>query len=300
MPARSIDESSNGDLDTLINDTRSTDALKLSDEKEAAAVIQAFRARAGSSPWTSLDRQSVADRLLEIIKQPRGLLQEGLNLCGPAAFFQMAAGRDPVGVASFATALFESGEGQLGELSVAPSEELLTADYAAMGERGALPPQADWMLLGALRNSMNVFWQPSWKGDPEQTVAGMTRPEELAGWMEKSGLWNGVKDDGKWAANRGIPHALSLTMAPGTDIAFLININMLADSKTTFIQSIRHNSFLQSFPNHWVVLLAEPVLDEKEENVTLNVWTWGLTGRAVVPVQIFIENYYGSVSGEMR
>jgi hypothetical protein len=223
-----------------------------------------------------------------------------MNLCGPAAFFQTALGRDPAAVVQFAADLFDGGSATLGSLAVSPGQDLLGADYAAMSQKGDTSSQAEWMLLGALRNSTDVFWQGSWRGDPTQELAALTRPEELADWMSKSGIWSSVEDHGKWASNPGIPNALDLKPYEGTDIALLIHLNLIAKSTVEAVGARPSvmpddNILLSQFPNHWVVLLNEVTLDVAQENLTLTIWTWGGVLKLRAPRQVFLDNYFGAV-----
>ena len=86
------------------------------------------------------------------------------------------------------------------------------------------------------------------------------------------------------------------------DIALLINTNLIRAAQG------RPNTgslLTNAFPNHWVVLVSEIILDETNRRVFLPIWTWGgvlqsfFEGQSrnmlVVPLQAFIDNYYGSV-----
>ena len=232
-------------LGAYIDDMRASDTKMSSSFANAKAVVDTFAAKTDAGAWSSLQRDVVAGRLAQLATDPsvpagqqvdpslgpRSVQQAGMNLCGPAAFFQMALGRDPVAVMRFAADLFDKGSASIGSLTVSPGQDLLGADYAAMAQQGSPSSQAEWMLLGALRNSTAAFWQPDWTGNPQQELAGMTRPEELAGWMRQSGLWSKVTDGGKWASNPGIPAATSLSQGEGLDIALLIQVNLLVGSK---------------------------------------------------------------------
>jgi hypothetical protein len=158
-----------------------------------------------------------------------------------------------------------------------------------------------------------VVWQGSWQGDPTQMVAAMTRPEELAGWMRDSGIWSGVDDHGKWASNPGILNAANLTMPIGTDIPLLIHANLIAkatlwnpntgnpddpNSPTANPAKPNDTFLLSSFPNHWVVLLAEIIPDATQQNVLISLWTWGQRLYLSVPNQVFLDNYYGAIVGQ--
>jgi len=283
-------------LGTYLQDERAADTVQLSTVDDAVAVVETFRSSTATSPWTSLDRTQVADRLETILRTPRSITQGALNLCGPAAFFTIVASRHPVAIAQAATALFDTGAGDIGGLHLQPKSDLVSVNYADMlSKMGTnVAPQADWMLLGSLRNTTEVWWQPDWKGNPDQEVAGMTRPEELASWFRSTGFFARVDDDGRWASNPGIPDAENLQLLSGWDNAVLINANLLAAAgQTTF-----DNTFiLSSFPNHWVVLLSEVVADYSKQALTLSVWTWGQSLLALsVPQQAFRHNYYGAVT----
>lgn len=283
-------------LGTYLQDERAADTVQLSAVDDAVAVVETFRASTATSPWTSLDRAVVADRLEVILRTPRSITQGALNLCGPAAFFNIVVARHPVAVAQAATALFDTGAGDIGGLHLQPKSDLVSVAYADMlGKMGTnVAPQADWLLLGALRNTTEVWWQPDWKGNPDQELAGMTRPEELAGWLRSTGFFATVSDNGKWASNPGIPNAEKLQLTAGTDNALLINANLLAAAG----QGTFDNTFiLSAFPNHWVVLLSEVVADVTKQAETLSVWTWGQSLLALsVPQQSFLDNYYGAVT----
>jgi hypothetical protein len=304
--------------DIDLNDTRKQDTVAYSTSADAIAVVDAFRSSTASSPWTSLDRTQVADRLTQIVSEPRVIAQGSLNLCGPAAFFNIVALRHPLAVAEAATSLFDTGSANIGGLHIEPSSALTSADYAAMVTLmvHGITPQADWMLLGALRNTTNVFWQPAWRGDPDQELAGATRPEELASWLRSTGLFTSVVDGGKWASNPGIPNAENLATSVGNDNALLINTNLLAAAmvavatpagqpptlRSAGIDSADHTFLLSAFPNHWVTLLngiaSSPYPDPQGGHyVLLSLWTWGRSYLSLwVPQRDFLDNYYGAVN----
>src|SRR5258706_1531570 len=116
------------ELTKLIEDERATDTQTVSTQANAVEIINQFRSSMASSPWVSLNRTEVADRLTTIVNNPRAIYQGALNLCGPAAFFNIVASRDPVSVAQCATSLFDSGSGTIGSLKIEPKPDLISAD----------------------------------------------------------------------------------------------------------------------------------------------------------------------------
>jgi len=283
-------------LSDYMTDMRAQDTRQVSEPSAAREIIDTFRAATDVSPWASLDRSEVADRLHALIDNPRAIHQGQLNLCGPAALICIWASRDPVAFANYATQLFDNGAGDIGSLVITPSQELLNQDYAQMRAKmsGDVTEQADWMVLGALRNTTNVFWQGEWVGDPAQELAGLTRPEELASWLEATGIYSSVRNQGNWVTPAGIPQATSVVMAEGTDVALLIHINLINAAKKN--REIDHTFLLNQFPNHYVVALNEIMVDIRTKDVSLSVWTWGEDElNLVVPMQDFVDNYYGAI-----
>lgn len=298
-------------LGEYLRDSRLADTRMVSSFADAQEIIGYFEERTDDQAWPSLDRAEVAARLREIFAAPdpngeptgyRSIDQGALNQCGPAAFLVMAIGRDPASVAKYATDLFEVGSGSVGDFLIEASSDLLNADYAEMATKGAIPPQADWMMLSAVRNSTEAFWQPEWVGNPDDELSGMTRPEELADWMRQTNIWSSVDDRGRWATNPGIPDAADHSVAEGTDTAVLIHANLLKESSIEEDASgpQEHNwTALQYFPNHWVILLSEVVPQIDDGSIKFTVWTWGRRLTVTAPQQVFIDNYFGTVSGRL-
>lgn len=299
------------ELTAFMQDRRAADTRMASSFEDAQVVVEAFATSEEAGAWPSLDRATVAERLHTLIAAPeasdactgyRSLSQSVLNLCGPAALLTMATGRDPVSVARYATDLFDSGSGSIGGFTVTASDELRGADFASMNARGSISSQAEWMMMSAIRNATEPFWQPEWTGNSDQELAGMTRPEELAGWMRDTGIWSNVVDAGRWASNPGIPNATAIGMAEGSDVAMLIHANLIKESTVVDgDQAPRKQSWSidQYFPNHWVVLLSEVTSQVDDDSLEFTIWTWGGRMRLRASQRTFLNNYFGTVSAAL-
>ncbi|MCC4595124.1 hypothetical protein NRY95_12830 [Xanthomonas campestris pv. phormiicola] len=296
-------------LDALLTDTRAKDTLTVSDIGEARDAIATFRDGDGTGSWNGLDRTEVADRLLDLVNNPRLIRQGDLNLCGPAALLLMWASRDPLGFASFATTLYDNGSADLGDLSITPKDTLLAQDYSSLSTRTF---GADWMLLSAIRNTDQPFWQSSWVGDPAQNFAALTRPEELASWLRATGIYAQVSDEGNWTSPAGIPHATGIEFREGRDVALLINTNLLHDARRS-AALIDERFLLNLFPNHYIVglnnisvaVMDGPQNDDgtlmfQKDDVLLSIWSWGESSfDLAVPQKSFVDNYYGAVIADL-
>lgn len=306
-------------LAQLMQDSRAADTRMVSSVTEARKIIQGFQGRTSTGAWPSLDRKEVGERLIELVENPRLFQQGALNLCGPATFLCMWTGRDPVGFARFATALFEEGASRIGALEITPSSDLLQQDYAIMLERmaGAPSPQADWMTMGAIRNNDDVLFV--WNGDPKQGLPGLTRPEEVATWLQATGIYRKVSNEANWASLAGAPHASDLLQYGGQDVALLLNTNAFIGGRARDLRnrnapedapepfptinpvSLPDDRFiLNQFPNHYVMLLNSPTTsydpaDSARGSAWLSIWTWAQSLSYEVPLRSFVDNYYGAV-----
>jgi hypothetical protein len=298
-------------LGQLLKDTKGGDKKRFSTIADARSLVEEFRSRTAESAWPSLDRSNVADRLLELIGPESGddsstsdvagrAMQQGsMNLCGPAAFFHLVIKRDPLMFATYATQLFDFGTASLGTLQVVPGDDIVKADYSSFLPRmtNGICPQADWMALGALRNSTNAFFTGSFHGDPTQELSAGTTPAELAHWLVQTGLYLSVKNQANWMQSVGIPHAEGLSLSEGVDVLPLINANLINKARNLPSDT---NWPLTEFPNHWVVLIGEVMKDVTKDAVFFNIWTWGRKEILDVPLSAFVQNYYGELIATMR
>jgi hypothetical protein len=306
-PARALDEPAFDDadqLDTLTSNARSLDTRTVSSKTDAHAVVAAFRGSSATSPWISLSRGEVADRL-DVLIDDAGLFQQGsLNLCGPAAFLNVWTRRDPVAFARFATTLFDTGRASIGTFDVAPSDSLVRNDYAAMRSRmGVVTPQADWMTMGALRNNDDAIFV--WTGEPGDSVGaelgGMTFPEEIERWLRATGVYrsidNQVGNSLSALSSKGYNAAERLEVREGTDIIVLIQANMCASQLNMAVTS----GFLSHFSNHWVVLIGGVMQRPGDHQVAFPIWSFArdFPDIRVATVPIFADNYYGAIVARM-
>jgi N-acetylmuramoyl-L-alanine amidase len=259
----------------------------------AEAAADAFAARTTGSVWHgSLTRAAVASRLRHLVGHPDACDQGALNLCGPAAFFHLWLQRDPVSVVAYAQSLFETGRGPIGTLTIEPGGDLKGQDYGALASAHApFTPPADWMMLSALRDWENDF--ADFEGTPSEDVAGITTPAEIKKWMDATGIWRSVDDEGNWVFTKGLAHALALRPGGSTDIIVLINANIISSATGG-----RKKSILDSFPNHFIQLLSP--ITRSGSDVTFTYWTWGNAPATVtLNATTFDNNYYGSITGHI-
>ncbi len=272
-------------------------ALAASDQAEALAVIDMFRADTRLGVFIGMGRDQVADRAVELINNPALVQQGSLNLCGPAALHRLWIARRPQAFAQYLAGLFFTGEAHIGGRHVEAGDDLREKDYTgtavpAMQAAGGICPPAEWIAMSSLRDSTNTFLD--FEGMPDEDLSGLTTPAELAGWLRATGLYPDVSDEGNWFFTKGLGHALGLVPDADTDIALLINAHILSSAATSGHK--KSDEFvLSAFPNHFVVLrsrITQPSADEVE----FSCWTWGDDNVHVrIASDTFAANYYGAV-----
>ena len=162
----------------------------------AHALVAAFRAgdSDGAPAAWQLDRTAIADRLDELIADPARVRQGRLNLCGAAAVLSLWFARDPVGAVRYAISLYGSGRAVIGSLDVIASPRLRLLPYGSVEQdRGC--PQADWMMMSALRDSTNQVLSYRRPSGPWEAAAAITLPSAMRRWLGATGAFEAVHDE---------------------------------------------------------------------------------------------------------
>lgn len=229
---------------------------------------------------------AVADRLAELVRDPNLIAQRGLNLCGPAVFLRAWIRRNPTRFLDFAMELYDTGESSIDGYKVRPDlDAMLDSNYraAVAVHGGRMPPAADWMLMGALRDTENAILD--YAGLPDGDVSAVTAPSEIKEWLDATGDFGLVRDEADVSCPGGVDHALSLDPA-GSEVMVLLDSGAMTQDPSWIDAPFR---------NHWVGLEA-PVL-AGDGLVLLTYWTYGRprpTDRAL-PVDLFEATYRGAI-----
>ena len=191
----------------------------------------------------------------DLIANPNLFNQGALGLCTSAAFFHHVLQRKGPQFQSFANARFGAGVGYVGELKVSPGSDLRNVDYAALLTKfPSLPPQADWMVMSALRDSANWFFD--FEGAPDENSAMATSAKELSGWYESTGFYTGVS----FSDSTGIPAVKAIKKTASNHIALWITADLVAPGSNT---------------THMITLETPFVINEVADSIIFDYWTWG-------------------------
>jgi hypothetical protein len=260
----------------------------------AHAIVAEFADRTGAAAWC-LERSTVADRLHELIDHPDLVRQGSLNLCGPAALFAVWLRRDPVAAVTFATTLFDEGRSAIGDLPVAASSTLRSVRHGG-GRRGEACPQADWMMMAAVRDSTNRALRYARQGGPMEAAAAITMPGTMRRWLAATGLFTQVSDQTTLVRRPARTHAGSLSPGPDREVLLLVAQEMLRRPASR-LGRVR-DRVVGLVPNHWIVLRSPIGTDGGR--VTFRFWSWGAEYAAALSPAGFARGYHGCLDAPVR
>ena len=160
---------------------------------------------------------------------------------------------------------------------MAPDTDLKNADYAALvAKTPSMPPQADWMVMSALRDSENWFFD--FEGAPDETVAMSTSMKEMAGWYGDTGFWKSVTTSDK--TDDAAIGALSKNAT--NQVALWIKIALLGDPRSA---------------THMITVEGPMTVDKAADKVQFDYWTWGQKVKTLrTTYTSFKANYLGSIT----
>ncbi|KAH6842375.1 hypothetical protein B0I37DRAFT_435780 [Chaetomium sp. MPI-CAGE-AT-0009] len=228
--------------------------------------------------WPKLDPTLVLSRIMALRNSPVLFDQGSYGLCNPAVFFYIIIQTNPAEFESFARALYGGGIGFLGRLKVAPDADLRAQSYDEMATKlriGVMPPQADWMLMCALRDSTN--WIFDYEGDPDDlgSTGGKTTLQEMEDWFARTGWYQTPQ----FKAEPSVADLKAL--APNATAGSYAILS-------AYIQLFRPtfewiNNATEGY--HVVALLGPIAIDEAADTAKFEFWTYGRTHRLETSVQ---------------
>jgi len=229
-----------------------------------------------SSAWPKLDPRLVISRLKKLQGNANLFDQGGIGLCPAAAFYHHMIQKNPIGFGLFAKELHAQGMGYLNNLKIAPEDSLRNVDYNALAKtHGNMPPQADWMLMAALRDSRNLFID--FDGAPDEKVAFRTTAKESSEWYTGTGYYSSVSysDDDTL---EGIKKVVKTT---NNHVALVISLSLLNDPRSS---------------HHMITLESPMIINEAANSVKFDYWTWGQPVKTLsTTVDSLKDGYKGAI-----
>jgi len=276
----------------------------VSDVNVALAAVDAFEATGPTVAW-GLDRYDTLQRLRVLLRHPETFEQRGLNACAAAVFYRVWLAHDPVAAADFACRMLRDGSAYIGALAIAPSWKLLGQQYGQLryatdaAHPGATPETAEWMLMSALRDSENIWFD--YTGEPwtaGDAVAGLTLPSTLASWLTATRLYSTVENVTNLVASADLNDFLTQNPREDLDVLLFINTPAIYDMTRDTLGPVPSGNWF-STPNHYVHLQSMPYVDDRQQWVHLDTWSWGRTWDGWQGSERFRSNYFGFLRATM-
>ncbi|MHB8809573.1 MAG: helix-hairpin-helix domain-containing protein [Desulfobulbaceae bacterium] len=254
----------------------------------ALALVNAFKSAKGAGKWTNLDRNDVADGLIILLNDPDKVNQGSIGVCGPAVFFNIWIAADPIAFARYAIAMHDNGEAAIGTLTVKAGSDLRAQDYKVLaGKMNPVVPPADWMVMSALRDSENGWFD--FEGTPQEDFSGGTSGGEIASWFRATGLFKTVEDDTPPTLTTiDLEHAKKLNPTANRKVIMFMDTNMILAARA------------KGKGKHYVTLHSK-VKELPNGNVDFTYWTWGTPPAPVTQPLTkarFEDTYLGSITCE--
>jgi len=181
-----------------------------------------------------------------------------LGLCTAAAFFHHVIQRKPAEFTTFVKELYGLGMSFLGNMKISPSSDLHATDYGAIATRFPnMPPQTDWMLMCAIRDSKNWFFD--FEGSPDELFAEetiSTTAKELSKWYMETGFWLSILYKTNLDANK----IKAINKTGNNQIALWIRVSLLPGNNHT--------------TGHMITVKTPIVINEANNKVSFDYWIW--------------------------
>lgn len=180
--------------------------------------------------------------------------QADAGWCGPAVIVFELVSRNPLRYIQICQQLYETGKFNGRTQTFQPSPTFINSKI------GKNLSQADWMLLGAMRDEENGLFAIN-KDSP--AVADLTTPTEMQRWIKEILSFQNVDYESTyfWGEENALKKARDVVNKGG--VAFLLVDSGVIQPKSPNI----------NYPDHWVSLLGNVSITS--DNFKFNIYTWG-------------------------
>jgi hypothetical protein len=264
---------------------------------KAFDLIDYWVGKANGKLWPFLDKEKVRLGLMARVVNPDLINQNATNMCGVATFVRDLAHDDPEQYALLGALLYEGGWGNLGRRSMTRIQPGAGTrmDKVPVNGSGEEMDHADWLVLASIRDHFNAF---GYRNDVFESMRGMT-VDSMPQFFRSAG-YDQLTYDYSGTSTKGVDNMerASDLFRSNYAVAIIVHSSIL-DGGTRVLPTA----------NHWIGLrspiFVNRVWKPGEVGVRIEkVWTWAKeqsipeSGDGFVPLQHFINHYYGYVAGK--
>jgi hypothetical protein len=244
-------------------------------QKAEAALLQISHSGQESARFAQLPLADFVEAMRNRLKDPDGVNQSHLNVCGAATFLRFWLIQDPENFVKIAFELYLNGCAKYKNVELVAHEE--------MYQQATHLNKIDWLVAASLQNAGGFLGY-----NPESEmggVRGIALPSQVAHWL-------GALPRMTLEQVSTMPSidTINQVFSKNGAVALLVNINLLDDHFTNPAYRNTENNFkdkLTSFfgsiaGNHYIALNS--VISREGDNFRFHVWTWGTSLEVLIPV----------------
>ncbi len=253
------------------------------------AAVTDFENSTTPGVWASVEKKQLLGEMLERLNDAFQVNQGSQPFCGPASIVFELVRKQPLRYVQICRSLFETGNFQ-------GTTKKIQASLTLRRSQGRLRMnQADWMVLGALRESENMIFNIEAEApDIIRNLAGMTKSWEMKGWTQELLGYKQVKYRHTYLYGEVDALAETSKALFSGGVAFaLVTADGLLRSKTPFLP----------YPTHWITILGNisvksgNLFDEDSGRISLDVYSWGKQFHINLDEAPFEDYFWGVVIG---
>ena len=257
----------------------------------AQQLIAAYEAEdTPDDKFEKITKPEFVSALKRRVKDPTGVDQSQLNLCGPAAFMVMWIEREPQSFTQATIELFQKGKSKYKDIELKANKRMFKLDNQKTDKKGRLQyalQLVDWLVLSSLQNAKGLL---GYSPDKEMGgIRGIGLPKRVLSWFE-------ALSDGEAKKYRKDLAISQLNQWYASDhyIVLLVNVNKLNDYfSTTYYanpndtKKEKLSTFFSGITgDHYVVLNSSIETNAKQELV-FHIWTWAKDVGIEIPPKEF-------------
>jgi len=245
-------------------------------------ALEDFKNNNINGVWPHIDKHELIEDMRAIIKDPFKIDQSVTNFCGPACILFELICRQPLRFVQICQKLYEVGKFKARKLELSTSHVLKTS------ERREELSIANWFVLASLRDTGNHFFHID-EQNATELIVGLTTPAEMIGWaFEILGYDHNIFAPTAISGEFDIMKS-SQKILQEEGVAFMLIESAMIGGPTV------------SLPDHWISLLGDVQIKDKEEHgigeIRFECYSWGRKMDISLYEGTFEHYMWGVVSG---
>lgn len=252
---------------------------------EAEALIDQYaKETTEEDKFDKITKEEFIQALKERIKDPKGVDQSQLNLCGAASLVVMWIEREPQTFAQAAIELFQKGKAKYKDIKLKANKRMFKLDNYEPGKYAL--QLVDWLMLSSLQNAKGPF---GYSPDKEMGgIRGIGFPKRVLSWFESLG-----GEAKKYRRDLAVSE-LNQLYREDHYIVFLINVGLMDDyyantypANPNDTKKEKLSTFFSGITGDHYVVLNSSIETNSSGELVFDIWTWANNVGIEIPLKKF-------------